>query len=83
MCVHVPTLHALCSKLFVTRMAAPTWEEESRKCGGGQGGSSSQQGPGKGWICDALGAPNELQKDSFHIWNKTPWSQGSLMFSTV
>lgn len=64
-CVCVPTLHGMCSELFVTRMAATIWEEESRKCRRGQGGNSSQQGPGRGWGCDVLEAPSESQEGRF------------------
>ena len=76
-CLSPSTWHVLRA---VTRMAASSWEEESWKCGGGRAGSSSQQEPGRGWICDVLETPSEIQKDSFQIWNGTSWSQGSLMF---
>ena len=53
-CMPIPTLRSMCSELFVTRMAAPSWEERSGKCWGGVGCSNSQQGQGRGRICDGL-----------------------------
>lgn len=64
-CMHVPTLPSMCSELFITGMAASSWEEKRGKYWGGQGGSSSQQGLGRGWICDVLEAPGEIQKNGF------------------
>lgn len=82
-CMSSPCEFVMCSELFVTRMVVPSWEEESGKYRGGQGGSGSQQGLGTERISNVLEAASEIQKDSFQIWIRTPWSQGSLMFGML